>query len=55
MNYQKKLYQQKDFSSGIFQNYSAIIPAKKTLNILVALLTLILEIVMECQKKVLKI
>ena len=42
----------KYFSSGIFQNYLVIIPAKNTLNIWVALLGSIH--LMECQKKILK-
>ena len=43
------------FSSGIFQNYLEFILAKKTLNILVALLGLIRGNLIECQKKILKI
>ena len=45
----------KYFSSGIFQSYLVFIPAKNTLNILVALLALIHANLMEYQKKVLKI
>ena len=41
----------KYFSSGIFQNYLVLIPAKNTLNALVALLRLIRGNLMECQKK----
>ena len=45
----------KYFSSGIFQNYLVFIPDKNTVNILGALLGLICESLMECQKKILKI
>ena len=45
----------KRFSSGIFQNYLVFIPAKNTLNILLALLGLNRGNVMEYQKKVLNI
>ena len=41
----------KYFSSGIFQNYLACIPAKNYINILVALLRLIRGNLTECQKK----
>ena len=44
----------KYFSSGMFQNYLVFLPAKKTLNILVALLGFICGNLMECQKKILK-
>ena len=44
----------KCFSSGIFQNYLVFIPAKNTLNILVAQLGLTHGNLMECQKKILK-
>ena len=45
----------KYFSSGIFQNYLVFIPAKSTLNILVAVLEFVRRNLMECQKKILKI
>ena len=45
----------KDFSSGIFQNFLVFIPAKNTLNILLALLRLICGNLMECQNKILKL
>ena len=45
----------KYFSLGIFQNYLIFIPAKNTLNILVALLELNWANLMECLKKILKI
>ena len=44
----------KYFSSGMFQSYLVFLPAKKTLNILVALLGFICGNLMECQKKILK-
>ena len=47
--------EQKKFFSEIFQNYLIFIPAKNTLNILVALLGLIRRNLTECQKKILKI
>ena len=43
------------FSSRTIQKFLAFIPAKNTLNVLVALLGLICENLMECQKKILKI
>ena len=49
------LNEAKYFSSGTIQNYLVFIPAKNTLNILVALLGLIRGYLMEYQKKILKI
>ena len=45
----------KYFSAGIFQNYLVFLPAKKTLNILVALLGANWENLVSCQKKTFKI
>ena len=45
----------KYFFSGIFENSLVFIPAKNTLNILVALLELICRNLMEFQKKALKV
>ena len=55
INGYKILNAAKYFSSGIFQNYLVFIPAKNTLNILVALLEFIHENLIESQKKILKI
>ena len=45
----------KILSSGIFRNYLVFIPAKNTLNILVALLGFIHGNLMECKKNILKL
>ena len=55
INKSSTLNEAKCFSSEIFQNYLVFIPAKTTLHILVTLLRLIVETLMKCQKKRLKI
>ena len=50
-----RLNEAKCFSSEIFQNYLVFMPAETTLHILVTLPRLIVETLMKCQKKRLKI